>query len=175
MTQITTATGTVNQMGPLRKIVAAFVEAQRKVLTAGVSSPSDWAPMAEFLAVAEFKRVGAYLEQFNYAQYCEFMTGWAAGGTRFEMTEFYSTEVGNAVFQEIEERHYRGENFIRKNVIAVYRFNTDNKIVHLDIYEQARDSGDWIKQAANTATSGPHSSLKRAGAIGIPGTSERPR
>ena len=46
-----------------------------------------------------------------------------AGGTRFEMTEFYISEVGNAVFQEIEERHYRGDEFIRKNVIAVYRFN----------------------------------------------------
>jgi hypothetical protein len=55
------------------------------------------------------------------------------------------------VFQEIEERHYRGKEFIRKNVIAVYRFNKRNKIVRLDIYEQARDSGEWIKEAAKTA------------------------
>jgi hypothetical protein len=151
MTKITTATATVNEIGPLRKIVAAFVEAQQKVLAAGVSSPYDWAPIAKFLAVHEFKRVGAYLEELNYAEYCEFMTGWAAGGTRFEMTEFYSTEVGNTVFQEIEERHYRGDTFIRKNVIAVYRFNADNRIVHLDIYEQAKDSGEWIKQAAKAA------------------------
>jgi hypothetical protein len=145
-------TATVNEIGPLRKIVNKFCEAQAKVLAAGVSLPSDWAPMAEFLAVGEFKRVGAYLEEFNYTDYCEFMTHWAAGGTRFEMTEFYSTEVGNTVFQEIEERHYRGDTFIRKNVIAVYRFNEDNKIVHLDIYEQAKDSGEWIKDAARVAT-----------------------
>jgi hypothetical protein len=151
MTTITTATDTTDEVGPLRKIVNAFVEAQRKVLAAGVSSPSDWAPIAKFLAAHEFKRVGAYLEELNYAEYCEFMTGWAAGGTRFEMTEFYSTEVGNTVFQEIEERHYRGDTFIRKNVIAVYRFNADNRIVHLDIYEQAKDSGEWIKQAAEAA------------------------
>jgi len=151
MTTIITAKATVNEIGPLRRIVNAFVEAQAKVLTAGVSSPSDWAPIAQFLAVDEFKRVGAYLEEFNYAEYCEFMTGWAAGGTRFEMTEFYSTEVGNTVFQEIEERHYRGNTFIRKNVIAVYRFNADKKIVHLDIYEQAKDSGEWIKHAAQAA------------------------
>lgn len=152
MTKITTATATVNEIGPLRKIVTAFCEAQAKVMAAGVLKPSDWAPMAEFLAVDKFKRVGAYLEEFNYTEYCEFMTGWAAGGTRFEMTEFYITEIGNAVFQEIEERHYRGDIFIRKNVIAVYRFNDENKIVHLDIYEQAKDSGEWIKEAAKSAT-----------------------
>ena len=152
MTRITTATVTVNEIGPLRKIVTAFVEAQAKVLAAGVAKPSDWAPIAQFLAVDKFKRVGAYLEEFNYTEYCEFMTGWAAGGTRFELTEFYSTEVGDTVFQEIEERHYRGDTFIRKNVIAVYRFNDDKKIVHLDIYEQAKDSGEWIKEAAKAAT-----------------------
>ena len=109
MTRITTATGTSNESEPLRKIVTAFVEAQAKVLATGVSGPSDWAPMARFLEVDKFKRVGAYLEEFSYTEYCEFMTGWAAGGTHFEMTEFYSTEVGNTVFQEIEERHHRGD------------------------------------------------------------------
>jgi hypothetical protein len=37
-------------------------------------------------------------------------------------------------------------------VIAVYRFNDRNKIVHLDIYEQAQDSGQWIVEAAKAAT-----------------------
>ena len=149
--QMTTATATTNDVGPLRKVVIAFNEAQAKVLAAGVKSSADWAPMSEFVAVGEFKRVGAYLEEFNYAQYCDFMTKWAAGGTRFEMTEFYVTEVGNTVFQEIEERHHRGDTFIRKNVIAVYRFNAQQKIRHLDIYEQAADSGRWIIDAAASA------------------------
>jgi len=149
--QITTATGTTHEAGPLRKIVDAFVAAQGRVLATGVKSPEDWAPMAQYLAVDEFKRVGAYLEELDYAAYCAFLTSWASGGTRFEMTEFHSTEVGNALFQEIEERHYRGDTFIRKNVIAVYRFNADNKIVHLDIYEQAKDSGRWIMDAAEQA------------------------
>jgi hypothetical protein len=39
-------------------------------------------------------------------------------------------------------------------VIAVYRFNDAGKIVHLDIYEQARDSGDLIKNAAKGAMGG---------------------
>ena len=75
----------------------------------------------------------------------------ASGGIRFEFTTFHISEIGNAVFQEIEERHYRGDEFIRKNVIAVYRFNAQQKIIHLDIYEQARDSGQWIIQAAQEA------------------------
>lgn len=59
------------------------------------------------------------------------------------------------MFQEIEERHYRGDEFIRKNVMAVYRFNQHQKLVHLDIYEQAKDSGGWIIEAAAAATVEP--------------------
>ncbi len=143
-----TATGCHSEPGPLRRIVMDFCDAQAGVLARGVKSPEDWAPMAAFIDVASFRRVGAYLEELDYAQYCEFLTGWAAGGTRFEMTEFHVTEVGDALFQEIEERHWRGEEFIRKNVIAVYRFTPERKIRHLDIYEQASDSGDWIRQSA---------------------------
>ena len=149
---IVTATATTDQTGPLTSIVNAFVAAQSKVLTAGVSSPSDWDPVAEFVDTDRFQRVGAYLERFDWPEYQRFLTGWAAGGTRFEMTTFHISEVGNAVFQEIEERHHRGDEFIRKNVIAVYRFNDQKRIVHLDIYEQAKDSGQWIIEAARDAS-----------------------
>ena len=151
MTTFTTATATKSEIGPLTQAVYDFCAAQAQVLAAGVTKPSDWEPMARYLA-PEFKRVGAYLEELDYDDYCAFLTGWAAGGTRFEYTEFHVSEVGNAVFQEIEERHHRGDEFIRKNVIAVYRFTAEGKIRHLDIYEQAKDSGDWIKQAATDAT-----------------------
>jgi hypothetical protein len=152
MTVIATATGTSGELGPLTKLVYQFVEAQTEARLAGIKSPSDWDPVAEFVAVNEFKRVGAYLEELDWEEYCAFLTGWASGGTEFEFTEFHISEVGNAVFQEIEERHHRGDQFIRKNVIAVYRFTPDGKIRHLDIYEQAKDSGDWIKEAAREAT-----------------------
>jgi hypothetical protein len=152
--KIATATGVTGELGPLTKIVYAFVAKQGEVLAKGVSSPLDWEPVAEFVDVDRFKRVGAYLETFDWPQYREFLTGWAAGGTRFEMTEFHISEVGDAVFQEIEERHHRGDQFIRKNVIAVYRFDAQRKIIHLDIYEQARDSGQWIVEAARAAEGG---------------------
>jgi hypothetical protein len=150
--KIATATAVSAEIGPLTRIVYDFVAKQGEVLAAGVSSPLDWEPVAAFIEPGEFRRVGAYLEEFDWPQYREFLTGWAAGGTRFEMTELHISEVGDTVFQEIEERHHRGDEFIRKNVIAVYRFNARRKIVHLDIYEQARDSGQWIVQAAEAAS-----------------------
>lgn len=151
MTTITTATATIGELGPLTQTVNRFTAAQGAVLAAGVKSPGDYAPVAEFVAVNEFKRVGAYLEELDWSAYTEFLTAWASGGTQFEFTQFHITEVGDAVFQEIEERHWRGDQFIRKNVIAVYRFTPEGKIRHLDIYEQAKDSGDWIKDAAKKA------------------------
>jgi hypothetical protein len=150
--KIATATSTNDRIGPLTQLVYDFVDAQRRAMEAGVSKPSDWDGMLDYIDPEKFKRVGAYLEELNWAEYCEFLTGWMAGGTRFEFTEFQISEVGNSVFQEIEERHYRGDEFIRKNVIAVYRFDDRNKLVHLDIYEQAKDSGQWIVEAASSAT-----------------------
>ena len=149
--KIATAAAVIDETGPLTRIVSDFCSKQSEVMAAGVGSPLDWEPVAEFVDVAEFKRVGAYLEEFNWPEYRKFLTGWVGGGTRFEMTVFRITEIGDTVFQEIEERHYRGDEFIRKNVIAVYRFNDRNKIIHLDIYEQARDSGQWIVEAAKAA------------------------
>lgn len=150
--EIVTATATSNEIGPLTKLVNEFCAIHGQLVAKGVSSPSDWEPMTRFVAVDEFKRVGAYLEELDWTGYLQFLTDWA-GGTRFEMTEFHISEVGNAVFQEIEERHWHGEDFIRKNVIAVWRFNADRKIRHLDIYEQAKDSGRWIIEAAQDADS----------------------
>ena len=149
---ITTATSVSDQIGPLAKVVNAHAEKQIELIGKGINSPEDWEPLTEYLDPAVFKRVGAYLEELDWPAYKRFLTGWVAGGTRFEMTTFHISEVGNSVFQEIEERHSRGDEFIKKNIIAVYRFNDQNKIVHLDIYEQARDSGQWIAEAAKAAT-----------------------
>lgn len=147
-----TATSTMGKIGPLTQRVYDFVETQKKVLASGVTKPSDWDPLTPLIDEENFLRVGAYLEELNWPDYKKFLTGWIAGGTRFEFTEFRISEIGDSVFQEIEERHWRGEEFIRKNVIAVYRFNDQNKLVHLDIYEQAKDSGDWIRESAAAAT-----------------------
>ena len=149
--EIITATATTSEKGRLTRRVEAYCEAHGRLTAQGVSSPAEWEPLGEYIAIKEFKRVGAYLEELNWEEYCRFLTDWAGGGTRFEMTVFRITEAGRIVVQEIEERHYRGEEFIRKNVIALYVFNDEDKIVHLDIYEQAKDSGRWIIEAAEAA------------------------
>lgn len=150
--KIATATSITDEIGPLTKRIYAYVEAQKAAMAAGVTSPSDWDGLLEFIDRDRFKRVGAYLEELDWSAYRQFLTGWMAGGTRFEMTEFHISEIDNTVFQEIEERHYRDDKFIRKNIIAVYRFDEQQRIVQQDIYEQASDSGDWIKESAKAAT-----------------------
>lgn len=149
--KITTATACHDAAGPLIETVLNYCERLQSLVSAGEVSANGWDSLKEFIDVAEFERVGAYLETMSWQEYTDFLTQWA-GGTQFEATMFRLTEVGDSVFQEIEERHYRGDEFIRKNVIAVYRFTDEGKIRHLDIYEQARDSGEWIKDAAKRST-----------------------
>ena len=92
------ATSTSSEMGPLTKRVYNFIDLQSKVMAAGISSPSDWEPVAACIDTQKFKRVGAYLEELNWEDYKKFLTSWMSGGTRFEMTEFYVNEIGNTVF-----------------------------------------------------------------------------
>lgn len=147
--EVTTARDSADEMGPLTRIVLRYAEMiESRAQAAGADI--DWEPLKEFVAFEDFKRVGAYQEEMKWDEYIRFLTEWA-GATRFETTVFHITEVGRRVFQEIEERHYRGDDFIRKNVIAVYLFDDQNRIRHLDIYEQAKDTGRWIAEAAREA------------------------
>jgi hypothetical protein len=148
--EINTATAVTGDTGPLTRIVERYCALIEARATASGATEADWAPLAELVAVDGFKRVGAYMEEMSWPEYVRFMTQWA-GATRFEMTVFRITEIANTVFQEIEERHYKGDDFIRKNVLAVYTFDETSRIRHLDIYEQAKDSGRWIVEAAHAA------------------------
>lgn len=152
--EIVTAADSFAEPGPLSQIVLRYGQMIESRATAAGSTPADWAPVAELVAVEEFQRVGAYQEVMSWGEYVKFLTEWA-GSTRFEATVFRISEIGRTVFQEIEERHYRGEDFIRKNVIAVYAFNQRGQIRHLDIYEQAKDTGRWIAEAAHGALDVP--------------------
>jgi hypothetical protein len=152
--KITTATAISEELGPLSRIVMRYCAMVEERAKAKGSSAADWAPLGELVAVDAFKRVGAYQEVMTWTEYVQFLAAWA-GATRFEATFHRITEVGRAVFQEIEERHYKGEEFINKNVIAVYQFDSANKIRHLDIYEQARDTGRWIVDAAQASLHSP--------------------
>lgn len=146
-----TAKSTNNDAGPLTRIVMQYAEMVEERAVANGAEPESWEPLAELVEVDEFKRVGAYLEVMNWEECTRFLSKWA-GSTRFETTVYQVTEVENAVFMELEERHYKEEDFIKKNVMAVFRFSDRNRIVRLDIYEQADDSGQWIIDAAKETT-----------------------
>jgi limonene-1,2-epoxide hydrolase len=148
--KVTTATASVDDMGPLTRIALAWAQGVEERATAKGCSQEDWDALSDLVAVDEFKRVGAYMEVMGWKEYVKFLTQWA-GSTRFESTVFRISEIGNIVVQEIEERHYKGDDFIRKNVIAVYEFDEKNRIRHLDIYEQAKDTGRWIVEAAQAS------------------------
>lgn len=107
----------------------------------------DWSPLAALVATDHFVRVGAYMEVMNWTEYTNFLSEWA-GVTRFESTILRIMEAGNRVTMQIEERHYKDEEFIRKNVLSIFEFDDRHMIVRLDIYEQAKDSGQWIIDAA---------------------------
>lgn len=147
---VTTATATAAEIGPLSRIVLQRAEITKRLAQAKGCTEADWAPLAELFAVDEFERVGAYQEVMKWGEYVRFLTQWA-GTTRFETTIRRISEVGRVVFLDVEERHFKGEEFIKKNVIAVYEFDHKNKIRHLDIYEQAKDTGRWIAEAAQAS------------------------
>ena len=69
--------------GQLSEQVFAYVETMRG-LVPSVTGPADWAPLAEFVAVDEFGRVGTFLEVQNWEQYTEMLTQWASATDSFE-------------------------------------------------------------------------------------------
>jgi hypothetical protein len=104
-----------------------------------VPAPADWAPLAEFVAVDEFERVGTFLEVQNWQQYTEMLTQWARAVDTFETTVRRITESRGLVYFEVEERHFRGGNVNVVNSMTVFEFDMEGKIRHLDVYlQQAR-------------------------------------
>lgn len=132
-----TATAISSESGRRTALWRAFCATQHETLARGIAQASDWAPLERFVDVERFKRVGAHLEEFDWKTYTAFLADWGQSGTHFEFTEFRVSEIGDSVFSEIEERHTRDGELVRKNIMAVYRFGEDDLIVHMDIYEQS--------------------------------------
>lgn len=108
-------------------------------LVPAVDRDADWAPLAEFVAVDEFERVGTFCEVQNWQDYTEMLTQWATAVDSFETTVRRISELRDRVYFEIEERHYRGGNVNVVNSMTVFEFDEDGKIRHLDVYlQQAR-------------------------------------
>jgi len=121
--------------GPLTRKVLEYTKAMEGLVPT-VQSPEDWAPLAAFVAVDEFGRVGVFMETQDWRQYVEMLTRWAAGNDSFETTVRRISEIDDLVYYEIEERHFRGDAVHVVNSMTVFAFNDEGKICHLDVYVQ---------------------------------------
>ena len=124
--------------GPLTRKVLEFEQTMKRLVPT-LKAPTDWAPLAELVAVDEFERVGCFLEVQNWQEYTEMLTKWASPTDSFETTVRRITELPGLVYFEVEERHFRGGRVNVVNSMTVFEFNDDDKIRRLAVYlQQAR-------------------------------------
>jgi len=124
--------------GHLTQRVLEYDRAMKR-LVAEVKDSADWAPLAEFIAIQEFERVGTFLEVQDWSEYTEMLTRWASATDSFETTVRRISELGALVYYEIEERHFRGDNVNVINSMTVFEFDTNDRIRGLFVYlQQAR-------------------------------------
>ena len=110
-------------------------------LVPAAKGPADWAPLAEFVAVDQFERVGTFLEVQNWQQYTEMLTQWASAIDSFATAVRRTSELRGLVYYEVEERHFRDGNVTVVNSMTVFAFDKDTKISHLDVYLQQAPGG----------------------------------
>jgi hypothetical protein len=121
--------------GPLTRKVLDYAQTMKRLVPA-ITAPADWAPLAEFVAVDEFERVGTFLEVQDWQQYTEMLTQWASATETFETTVRRISEMPGLVYFEIEERHVRGGSINVVNSMTVFEFDEDGRIRHLAVYLQ---------------------------------------
>ena len=121
--------------GPLTRKVLDYVRTMERLVPA-VRNPADWKPLAEFVAVDGFERVGCFLEVQDWQQYTEMLARWAAATPRFESRPRRVRELPGLVYYETEERHFRGGDVHVVNSLTVFEFDEAGKIRHLNVYLQ---------------------------------------
>jgi len=125
--------------GQLSQVVLDYEATMRAIVKSAVEKGAevDWTPLEEFVAAAEFERVGTWMEVSNWAQYTAFLTQWASASGGFETVIRRVAELPGLVYLEVEERHTRpGGQLDVVNSLSVYEFTASNKIRHLDVYLQ---------------------------------------
>jgi hypothetical protein len=121
--------------GPLTRTILDYEGTIRRLVPT-IKGPADWAPLAEFVAVDEFERVGTFLEVQTWEQYTDMLSQWASATDSFETTVRRVSELDGLVYFEIEERHFRGGHVHVVNSMTVFEFDEGGKIRHLDVYLQ---------------------------------------
>jgi hypothetical protein len=125
----------IDNEGPLTRKVLEFEQTMKRLVT-DVETSDDWGPLAEFIAVDKFQRVGTFLEVQDWQHYTQMLTGWASATSRFETTVRRISELPGLVYFEIEERHFAGDDVNMVNSLSVFEFDGAGKICRLDVYLQ---------------------------------------
>lgn len=125
----------VEDAGPLARHVLEYVQTMQRIVPTAQRA-ADWAPLTEFAAVEEFERVGTFCEVQDWHQYTEMLTKWASATDSFETSLRRVSEVGNLLYFEVEERHFRAGDVHVVNSMTVFEFDDAQKIRHLDVYLQ---------------------------------------
>jgi hypothetical protein len=94
-----------------------------------------WAPFAELVDVATFKRVGHQCELMNWSEYTDFVSQFAAA-LEWEGSFRRVQERGGVVYLELTERCTIGGHVDVSNTMTVYKFNEYGKLCQLDVYLQ---------------------------------------
>ena len=123
--------------GPLTRKVLEYTRIMEGLVPTA-KAPEDWAPLAEFVAVDEFERIGTLLEIHDWRQYTEMLTQWASSIEKFETTVLRVSELRDLVYYEVEERHFRGDKVGVVNSMTVFEFDANRRIRHLNVYLQQR-------------------------------------
>jgi hypothetical protein len=94
-----------------------------------------WEPLAGFVAVEAFVRVGPFKDMMRWPEYVSFLTGWAPR-SHWECSFRRITEIGDRVFLELEERTEPGDSSNAANSLSVFEFDESPKLCRLDVYLQ---------------------------------------
>jgi len=121
--------------GPLTRTVLDYAQTMERLVPTAKDA-SDWARLADFVAVDEFERVGTFTEVQNWQQYIEMLTRWSSATKKFETTVRRVSELPGLVYFEIEERNFRSDAVHVVNSLTVFEFDEAGKIRHLDVYLQ---------------------------------------
>jgi hypothetical protein len=125
----------VGDLGPLSRRVMQYQHLMKQLVPTA-RAPQDWAPLAEFVAVDHFQRIGTFLEVHDWQQYTEMLSQWAGSIDTFETTVKRMSELPELVYFEIEERHVRNQRAHLVNSMTVFEFDADAKIRRLTVYLQ---------------------------------------
>jgi hypothetical protein len=87
----------VGDLGPLTRKVMQYQDLMKQLVPTARAA-QDWAPLAEFVSVDHFERIGTFLEVHDWQQYTEMLNQWARSIDTFETTVKRISELPELVY-----------------------------------------------------------------------------